>query len=1055
MLRRNWWKIILLIVILPFLLILGITAGVYYNQNTIMQRALEHVNNSFQGTMTIGGIHVAPFANFPYISIDLENVNFYETDDTSAQPLYTFEDVYLGFDAWDILSKNYIIKSIKLRKGHLDVVHLEDGSYNILKAKETTDADSTDNPLQIDVKKLIIEDVDIAYIDMIANRETDLYIDKLDSKIRLRDDHFYIDIISDMRLDVLENDKPTFFIGKKVHLDFEMDFDKVRNIIVLLPSMLTLNEVKFRAEGKVDVSNDLDLSLKLRGDKPDFGVFAAFLPDDVAAGLLSYQNSGKIYFEADILGKSINGHIPLITAEFGCEKGFFLNTTAKKKLDQLSFTGKFTNGEQRTLRSSQLEIKNFSAKPEQGSFVGHLFIKNFIDPFIKVDVHADLDLDFLGKFFRIKNFEGIKGHVLLDMNFDELVDLNFGVSSLAQLKKGIDSELNIKGLHINMPEYGIEITNANVHAVMEQGAITMDSLSLKINKNDIWLAGSLSDFPAVFHRYEQPIKVTLEAKSNILDLKDLMNFNPEIAAKLDEKIENLSMKLSFETHANELFDFKYLPKGEFFIDDFYAKFKHYPHTLHDFHADIIITEEDFELIDFSGVIDDSDFHFSGTLKNYSKWFQEEPKGDSNLEFDLTSKLFKFSNVLTYKGTDYVPESYREEVLQNAKIHGRLDMHYDKGFQSLDVYLDEFTAKMNIHPLKFEKFNGRAHYENDHLLLENFSGRMGKSDFKLNMSYYFGAEKSGKKRDNYLELHSSALDLDALMGYKGVDQPTDHQNAYNIFAQPFPNIKIKANVGKLNYHKYWLQDFSTELRIKENHYVYIDTLSMKVADGAMQMKGYFNGADPQNIYYYSTIHAQQLDIDKLLFKFDNFGQDKLINENLHGKISGTIKSKFKMHPDLTPMIDKSNATMDLVVVNGSLENFTPMQAMSRYFKDKNLNKIRFDTLRNVFELEGGTLKIPNMVINSSLGHIQMSGRQKMDLSMEYFIRVPLKIATKAAWRHVFGSKNTKEVDPDQIDEIENYDSSKKVRYVNLKVEGTPEDFKVGIGKDKKAKKKDKD
>lgn len=1045
--KKIGWKILLGVVLFPLLFFVVLSAGLYFNQNNLLQRGLKQVNSTFKGKMTIESIHVAPWANFPYISVDLKNVNFYETEDTTCLPLYSFADAYIGFNVWDVLKKNYIVKSIKLEKGHLDIVHFEDGSYNILNAMETISETSTDDGFEVDIKKIVIDDVAVAYFDRMANRETDVYMENMVSKVRLQNDHFYIDVISDMRLDVLENDEPTFFMGKKVHLDFELDYDKVTQIIELLPSTLLLNQVQFKAEGRIDVANDMEVSLKLRGDKPDFSVFAAFLPEDIGEALLSYQNAGKIFFEGHIQGKSIHGNIPLVTIDFGCEEGYFLNPSVGKKLDQLSFSGHFTNGELRTLQSCQLEIRNFNARPEQGIFAGHLFVKNFNDPFIKMDVHADLDLDFLGKFFKIKDFEGIKGHVLLDMNFDELVDLNFGASSLAQLKKGIDSELNINGLHFNVPEYGFEIKEANVHAIMRDGVITMDSLSLRINNNDVWLAGSLSDFPAVFHKYDKKIRVTLEARSETLDLRELWAFNPEIASKWDEKIEDLSMKVSFEAQAKDLFDFKYLPKGEFFVDDFYARLKHYPHLLHDFHADVIITENDFELIDFRGVIDDSDFHFSGTLTHYTKWFQEHPKGDSELEFDLTSQLLKINNILTYKGHNYVPESYRDEVIQNAKIHGRVAMHYDDGFQSVDLYLDELTAKMNRHPLKLEKFKGRAHYENNHIHLEDFSGKMGKSDFKVNMSYYLGTNKTEQKNENYFYLKSNALDLDALMDYKGPEATVDHKNSYNIFAQPFPNIKIKAQIGKLNYHKYGLDNFATTLRIKENHYVYVDTLSVNVAKGALQMSGYFNGSDPSNIYYHSTLYAQNLDIDKLLFKFDNFGQDQLINENLHGKISGTIKSTFRMHPDLTPIIDKSKAKMDLMVLDGRLENFTPMLTMAKYFKDKNLNKIRFDTLTNVFELDNGTLNIPQMVINSSLGHIQLSGRQKLDLSMEYFLRVPLKIATKSAWRHVFSSKNTQEIDAEQIDEIENFDSQKSVRYVHLKLEGTPDDFQVKMGKKK--------
>ncbi|HMP31668.1 MAG TPA: AsmA-like C-terminal region-containing protein, partial [Saprospiraceae bacterium] len=312
---------------------------------------------------------------------------------------------------------------------------------------------------------------------------------------------------------------------------------------------------------------------------------------------------------------------------------------------------------------------------------------------------------------------------------------------------------------------------------------------------------------------------------------------------------------------------------------------------------------------------------------------------------------------------------------------------------MDLYLNNFTAKMNLHPLKIEKFKGKAHYEGKQLILENFSGIMGRSDFLVQMSYNFDTLQENKLKPNYFHLTSNALDLDQLMNYSNDNTTKPHSESYNVFTVPFPNIDIKTKIGKLNYHKYWLQEVSSTLRLTKNHYIYIDTMAMKVAKGYLQMSGYFNGSNPDNIYYHSTIYTQNLDIDKLLFKFDYLNSDQLVNNTLHGKISGTIKSTFKMHPDFTPIIDKSKAHMDLTITDGTLVNFSPMQALSKYFKDKNLNKIRFDTLKNVLEIDNGVIYIPRMNINSSLGYMELSGRQKIDMSMEYFIRIPLKMVTK--------------------------------------------------------------
>lgn len=1052
MIRNTWLIIIALILLIPIGVFLSGLYILHAHQDELVQEAIEYVNDHISGTMTIASVKLAPFKNFPYVSIDLHEVRFFESKDLSAKPLYAFQDVYLGFDIQAALSGQYDIKSIKIERGHLDIVHLCDGSYNIIQAKNLSTSTDDSTAIHLDLKSLIIKAVDIAFVDEPGNRELDIALHSLKSNIKYQGSHFYLDLLSDLRLDVLENHAPTFFSNKAVQLDLELDFDQESQRLHVMPSKASLNEARFQVAGTMDFANDMDVDINIRGDKPDFSIFAAFLPNDLADDLQRYQHAGKIFFEGNVVGKTLNGHIPAVDVRFGCENAYFLNKEANKKLDQMRFQGSFTNGPERSLRSSSLHLRNMYAKPEEGVFLGDLYIRNFTDPTVRLDVHADLDLEFLGKFFRLRELDNAHGKILLDINFNEIVDLNFPGESLARLKSGIDSELSIRNVSFHAPALGQRVSNLNGHAIMRQGTITMDSLSLTIGKSDFWLSGTLSDFPALFHRYDKPIRMELSTRSRKIDLPELLASDTLLAKQYDETIENLSLAVAFETSAKELFTFKYLPKGEFFIDNLYAKFKHYPHILHDVHADIIISDTAFQLIDLSGEIDKSDFHFTGKLNNYTKWFQHQPKGDSQLEFDFTSRYFSPHDLLSYKGENLVPPDYRDEEFKDTRLHGRLDMHYDQGFKSIDLYLDELTAKMNIHPLKLEKFRGRAHYENNHLLLEDFSGKMGNSDFHINMSYFFGDKTTEKIRDNYLVLTSRILDLDALTGYKGPDTNENHEAAFNLFSIPFPDMSVRANIGRMNYHRYWLENVSTTLRIQANHYLYVDTLDMRLADGRMGMKGYFNGSDPQKIYYHSNITAENLDIDKLLFKFDNFGQDVLVNEKVHGKITGNIRSTFRMHPDLTPILDKSEVHMDLSIAKGSILDFAPIMTMSDYFRDKNLRVIRFDTLQNVLDLKDGQLSIPNMVINSSIGFMEISGQQKLDLSMAYFVRVPLKMVTQIAWQKLFGGKKKEETDLSQIDEIEEIGDINKVRFLNISITGTPDQFDVKLGKNKADKEK---
>ena len=150
--------------------------------------------------------------------------------------------------------------------------------------------------------------------------------------------------------------------------------------------------------------------------------------------------------------------------------------------------------------------------------------------------------------------------------------------------------------------------------------------------------------------------------------------------------------------------------------------------------------------------------------------------------------------------------------------------------------------------------------------------------------------------------------------------------------------------------------------------------------------------------------------------------------------------------MIPIIDDSEIHVDLNVVNGKLENFGPMEYMSDYFTDKNLTKVIFDTLSNHIDIINGVTTIARLLIKSSLGFIELSGKQDLNINIEYYLSVPVKMIAIAGMNKLFGKKNT-EIDPEQEDEIVSKDDSKKVRYVNVKISGTVDDYKITLGKDK--------
>jgi hypothetical protein len=417
------------------------------------------------------------------------------------------------------------------------------------------------------------------------------------------------------------------------------------------------------------------------------------------------------------------------------------------------------------------------------------------------------------------------------------------------------------------------------------------------------------------------------------------------------------------------------------------------------------------------------------------------------------------DLFAYKGENYVPEDYRHEEFEKLRIHLNSGMHYkDSHLHSIDVDLDELSAKMHVHPLRFEEFKGHFHYGDDHLKIENFHGKLGRTSFDMDLNYYLGDDPKMRVRNNLLNLNANYIDFDELHQFNldsksneeakentpSKNDVQEHAEAYNLYELPFTDMAFNVDVGHFIYHKIDLQKIKAQIRSTQNHYIYIDTLSMMAAGGHVGLSGYFNGSDPKHIYLKPQLDIEDVDIDKLMFKFENFGQDALVSDNIHGQLSAKVTGNIRVYPDLVPDLDQSEVHMDVQVLNGRLENYEYMQMLSDYMGDKDLSNVRFDTLQNHMDMTYGKINIPNMTIESSLGHFDVSGSQDMDDHLEYYVRIPWKIIKQGARNKLFGSKKTAEGETGD-DEIIEKDPNKKTRYLNVKIESHKDDYKITLGK----------
>jgi hypothetical protein len=1054
--------IVFWLVVIPVALFAAVLLIAYLKQDAIVQTQIATLNSQFQGKITVRDTHLAPFANFPDISIKIDDVVVSESKAAEAASILDVAHIYIGFNLWDLVAGNYDIHSLLVKDGFFDLVLHTDGKTNLENALASSAEKSDGPPLAIHLQKIELQNIAIHQREEATNMDIGTLIYWAKGGFNSGNGQIEAHVETEFELNVLQDKDTTYF--KQKHFEFNTDlvYTEETGLLVFQPSGIRMEHGDFELQGSVDTKNEMTVDLAVRGTKPSFDMFIAFAPTELIPVLERYENAGDIYFNTTIQGPTTNGRQPFIDARFGAAEAYLENFAANSRIDKMGFSGHFTNGEARNLQTMEFSLRDISANLENGNFVGNIQVKNFESPEIDMQVDANFDIPFIVGFLNLTAVKDATGTVEMKLKFHDIIDLDNPQNALNELNQVYYAALKIEDLAFDSEELPAPLRDLDVQLEMNGKQARLDKFNLSLGNSDLSITGSLSDLPAIIHRTVAPVSATLKIKSAVLDLAELTDYSrTDSLVGINERIEKLSLVLSFNALGNAFTAYSHLPKGEFFIEKLYADLKQYPHTLHDFQADILVDEEDLTIVDFSGFIDESDFHINGLIHDYSAWMQEELNGAVDFDISLKSDLLRFDNLFTYRGENYVPEEYRHEELAGLAVHLESTLHYEANkLQSLTVQLDKFEGKMQVHPLRFENFNGLFHYEDKQLRVERFTGQIGRTDFEIDMNYRLGGGKTNQKKDNIFSLKSTYIDFDALSNYtlnpasnptekslskdKSADMP-EHAEAFNIYQLSFPDMRFNVDIDHFMYHKLGLKDMVGQLRTTKDHYIYVDTISFEAAGGTIALNGLFDGTDPEHIFLKPNLKISNVDLDKLLFKFENFGQDVILSENLHGKLNAAITGKIRVYPDFVVDLDQSEVHLDAQVLNGSLENYGPVSMLSGYFGDKDLTRIKFDTLQNHMDIISGTLSIPTMTIESTLGHMDISGTQDMNNEIDYFVRIPMSALMKATRNKVFG---TKENDPEAVDEIITVDANKRTRYLNLNIKGTLDDYDIKIGKDKK-------
>ncbi len=1066
-------KITVLSVVLLFTAAFG-AAAVYLwlNEQKIYAAAVDEINKTQAGLLEVAYLDVRFFANFPYISAGLHGIDFYENKAKDTPAVIHIDDAYVGFDIMDILRGAYNIKKLKIKDGHARLVIDENGLLNLNSALADTrqSADTADSPpVQFDLQAITVENFRIEETNLQGDKYINVALEKTEAEFSNLAEFIRVNFRGDLELTEYTASEVTYFKDKPFSLDTRFTYDLVAEMLTLFPGKLLLEQGSLDFEGSMDFADDLFLDLDFYGEKRNFDVFISFVPDDIAETLRRFRNEGEIFFKGKIFGRSLNAD-PAVDIELGCANTFFFHKDKSKAVKDLQFSGRFHTGADNNLETAEFILSNLYGIPESGEFRGTLRVVNFLNPMVSMDFHADLELENFQSFYNPDWLEDAEGNVKIDITINEFADQDSVIHIASKMEDGTLSRIEFRGASLKLSDYPHRLRNLGGKIVLDGDNLLMEGLSAKVGDSDLLMTASLGHLNAIAHKQSAVVDFSLHIESNKIDIGSLLPeemIGPEVWKR--EVITDLFADFDLTTTVDELNSYTYFPAAELTVRNFRGRLEGFDQPLHRISGKVNLTDKKITADDLTLVIGENDLHLDLLLDDPYLFIDTRAEGAAHFHGRITADRIDTEDFLYYRGEPLLDTAVMSETgdvrIRNLRFACEGYVHpatiSPHGWLSY-ADLEEFTVQINDLP-KLRNAKGRFRTDTTGCLyIDGFSARLGRSDYRADLKLLHLLDSLGDQRKVLGSVGGDLWDFDEYLTPKAetvmaeeASQEEVHAADLNIFAYPFPVADVELTVREMISDRYKLGEVRGRFRADRDHTVRIDTLSFRAADGTVGISGYLNGSDQNNLYLKGKLALYDVDIDQVFFKFDNFGQDYLVSEQVHGRITGTVDVKSYLYPDLTPKLDRTEALVNMKIREGRLENFAPMQAMSDFMGNKNLNNIRFGELENSFEFNNGTLTVPRMKIASTLGYIFLSGNQDLENRINYEVQVPLSLVQSAGWNMLRNKirggaarrQSAEELAETSEEEIISEQTGLIRRYMTFNITGTTENFEVGLGRKK--------
>jgi hypothetical protein len=386
-------------------------------QDKVAGIILKSFNKNLSTKLDVGSFKLSFLRKFPKASLELKDVVVHSSSNFNSlaftgintDTLLAARSVSVEFNITDILRGIYNIERISASAGKLNFYSDTDGLVNYDISVKT--ANSGGDVFTLNLDRINLSGIKAGYTNLATRLKIDGFVKTGRLKSRIVGDKIDFTADCDMQIDSFQ--LYNFRISRLISAGLKLSLQSSKAGIRFEKGTLSIEDYEFGLDGFVSSENMLDLNIS--GKNINISKIKNYLPEKYYNLVSGYNPSGILIVSSKIKGllsRTSNPHI-----EINCllNRGRIAYGKSNLTINDLSFTGSFSNGSGNSPGTSSVSVKDLKAKIGSAEYTGSFTLSRFDDPVVTLSLKGRVFPSELKEFFDLQDISTASGSVDLDL----------------------------------------------------------------------------------------------------------------------------------------------------------------------------------------------------------------------------------------------------------------------------------------------------------------------------------------------------------------------------------------------------------------------------------------------------------------------------------------------------------------------------------------------------------------------------------------------------------------------------------------------------------------